>query len=97
MLTDEIWMYLGWWNEWTMGLGLPYGGNKPVDEPGPIYEAIRICQETKIEVENDNQRKEAREVERQKRESERPTTQTPSRGVRLGSRRRRSWNRNNIR
>lgn len=44
VFNPDVAAVLDWWADWRMGLGLPYGSVQALDEPGFVYESIRICQ-----------------------------------------------------
>lgn len=53
MITADTWEYLRWWRDWKRYDSLPYPGGL-LDQPAYITQAIRTCENTFLEVQEDN-------------------------------------------
>jgi hypothetical protein len=69
-VSDEAWIHFHAWNDWRAFGALPFSGGVD-DQPADIFEAIRVCENVRLEFEAKHNEEVNKEIEAIKAEQER--------------------------
>lgn len=71
VIGDEVWVLLTWWQDWKTLQVLPWGGSDIMDQPAYVLQAFKKCEATITALQDEQQSKQQKDLERQQAKTER--------------------------